>query len=397
MEAVAVASGASDLHVAAHVGIDDGKELSSAETTAVVRARLDGVLHEIARFDPRLLVPLVERWKATAGCDVREKGLPQDGRIITEVAAPTGRRRVDLRVSFIPSALGESMTVRVLDAVGVNLDLDRIPFAPRDRERLLSALRAPAKAIIVTGPTGCGKTTVIYAGINKISSPALKVMTVEDPVEYVLPWAVQIPVNVAAGRTFETALRGILRSDPDVIFVGEIRNLETLSLVLQASMTGHLVISTLHAADAVSALKRMVDIGVEPFMIAGAVSLVESQRLVRKLCPKCSVAAEPGRDDLDWAARAARSFGLDLNALPRGFRKAVGCPECARTGYKGRTIIAETLLLSPEIGAALERGASAEELLAVAVGQGMTTMAADGIRRAAEGETTLEEVLRVVG
>jgi len=392
MVALGVALKASDLHVTAHI------PEPGAECVGVLRCRLDGVLHRFAEIDLRLLPAIVEEWKRMAACDVRETKLPQDGRMVLKMADlkhGAGERVLDLRVCFVPAALAESVTARLLDPANVSLTLDRIDYAPSDRERLLEALGAPSGLIVVTGPTGCGKTTILYCCVSRLAGPGIKAMSVEDPVEYFLPWVTQIPVNHATGLTFSRLLRSMLRSDPDVILVGEIRNLEALQVSQQAVLTGHLVMTTLHTNDAASALTRMVDIGCVPFLVADTTRLVTSQRLVRVLCPHCSVKTEPPAELLDWATDAARAGGLDPAALPGNFKKAVGCERCASTGYKGRTLIAEMLEVSPKIREAVVRGGSTEEFRTLAVGEGMTTLIADGVRRAANGQTTLEEVRRV--
>jgi len=385
---------ASDIHITSHL-LSDG-----AEPVTVLRYRLDGVLHQAVTIDVRLLPAIIEEWKRMAACDVHETNRPQDGRIVVRLAEldeSLPDRTIDLRVCFLPAGLGESLTVRILDAAAVSLDLDRIDYAPHDRARLERALQAPWGLLLVTGPTGCGKTTTLYSCLNKLARPEIKIMTVEDPIEYFLPWATQAAVKESAGVTFPRAMRAILRSDPDVILIGELRNFETLSIAQQAALTGHLVLTTLHAEEAASALKRMVEMGSDPFVVADSTRLTMSQRLVRKLCPHCSVDGTPPAHLLDAAVEAARKGGLNWDALADNFRKPVGCEKCAMTGYKGRTVIAETLEVTPQIGRALRNDASVEQLRAIAVSEGMTTMAADGIRRAANGETTLDEILRVIG
>ncbi len=386
--------GASDIHLTSHIETESGRNVS------ILRCRVDGVLQQVAQIDIRLLPAIVERLKYMAACDIHEKAKPQDGRILvnfSEHGAGESQKRVDLRVNFLPAALGEAVTVKILDASTVALNLDTIEYSKDDMKRLRRALDLPWGVILVTGPTGSGKTTVLYSCLNRLARPGIEIMTVEDPVEYSLPWATQVPIRPSAGVTFTTAIRACLRSDPDVMMVGEIRNLEALSIVMQVALVGHLVLSTLHTTEAASALKRMVDIGADPFVIADATKLVLAQRLIRKLCPHCSVEAEPEPHYLERAAELAREGGLGWQSLRPRFRKRVGCKKCNRTGYRGRTVIAETLEVTPKIGRCLKNDPSVEELRAVAVRQGMTTMAADGIRRAANGETTLEEIMRVVG
>jgi len=389
MVRLAVAMQASDFHIEPYTtGGPEG-------AIAVLRYRVDGVLHPVARIDIRLLPAIDERFKGLAACDVRERVRPQDGRILARVA-DTGRL-MDLRVCFVSALLGPSLTVRVLDPDVVHLlNLDRIGYAQRDKEKLLRALRAPWGTVIISGPTGCGKTTVIYACLNHLATPDRKLMSIEDPVEVLLPGVVQVPLRPHEGVTFPTALRAFLRSAPNVIHVGEIRDLETLQIVHQAALTGHLLLTTLHADEAARALKRMVEIGSDPFLVADSTKLIIAQRLIRKLCPECSVEAQPPASQLEQAAGLASAGGLDWAALPRAFRAPRGCPKCHQTGFRGRGVIAEALEVTPEIGAALRRAAALDELRAIAVGQGMTSLAADGVRRAAEGLTSLEEALRVL-
>ena len=362
------------------------------ENVAVLRYRVDGALHAVAELDLRLLPAVVERWKIMANADVQENRLPQDGRIIAEIEG----KKIDMRVCFLPACMGESVTVRILDPTQVSLSLDRIDYAPRDKELLVTALGQPWGTIVLTGPTGSGKTTVLYSCLNRVSGPSVKTVTIEDPVEYFLPHALQVQVMTRAGLDITRAARAALRSDPDVILVGEIRDFETLQIVHQSALTGHLVLTTLHTNEAAGALVRMVEIGSSPFVVADSTKLVISQRLVRKLCRECS--KEKRRPEhLALAEELAREGGLDWDALPKGFCEPVGCDECARTGFRGRNVIAEALEVTPRIGAALRKGASVEDLRALAVSQGMTTIAADGIRRAAAGETSLGEVIRVLG
>ena len=380
---------ASDLHIAPLLTTVGEKSV------AVLQYRVDGVMNVIAEFDLRLLPAIIEKWKSLAACNVQENRRPQDGRIllnITDVNKP-----LDLRVSFMPAVMGEALTARFLDRTAVVLSLDRFDYPPREMEKIQRWLRTPFGIIIVTGPTGCGKTTTLYACLNQVAGPKVKVISIEDPVEFLLPWVVQTQLNPGAGVTFATALRSTLRSDPDVILVGEIRDRETLMVTQQCALTGHLVLTTLHTEDAPSALKRMVDIGTDPFIIADSTRLIIAQRLVRCLCPECSKEQSPSAELLDQAAELARAGGLDWASLPKNFRAPVGCPKCNKFGFKGRKAIIEVLEMTPEIGTALRRGASVDELRAIAVGQGMTTLLADGMRRAAAGTTTIEEVLHVVG
>ena len=384
-----VAMRASDLHIEPHMKDD------TEGAVAVLRYRVDGVLHRAAEIDMRLLPAIDERFKAMAACDVHEKARPQDGRILIKLR-DTGKR-IDLRVSFLFAALGPSLTVRILDPdVMRPLTLDRMGYSPRDRDRLVEALGAPWGLVLVTGPTGCGKTTTLYACLNRLATPDRKVMSVEDPVEFLLPGMVQMQLRPNAGVTFPVAVRSMLRSAPNVIMIGELRDRETAQMALVASLTGHLVLTTLHASDAALALVRLVEMGCDPFLVADATRLIIAQRLVRLLCRECSAGQPPPASRLEVAAQSARDGGLDWPSLPKAFRGPVGCAKCHQTGFRGRDVIAEAMEVTPEIGEALRRGAATDELRALAVRQGMTTMAADGIRRAAEGATSLDEVLRVL-
>jgi excisionase family DNA binding protein len=374
---------ATDLHVEP---LHDGQR-----TQVHFRYRVDHVLHRVATGDIRLLAAIVEQWKRMSGCELREKPVPQDGSMRMDVGGET----VDLRVFFVPSYLGESVSVRFLRGgrgVPFDFDLERLEYAPRDRQKLERWLASPSGMILVTGPTGCGKTTVMYACLQRVVSPKIKVMSIEDPVELVLAGVTQMQINPKAELTFPRAMRSVFRADPNVIYVGEIREIETLQMCLQGALTGHLMLSTLHADEAVSALTRMVNIGAAPFAVADATKLIIAQRLVRRLCGHCSVASHAPAEQVSRALDVARAGGIDLAPVPRAFRKSVGCPKCGQTGYRGLALIAEMLEVTPEIGAALRRGASVDEMRTIAVGQGMTTMAADGIGKAIAGVTTLDEV-----
>ncbi|MBN1918103.1 MAG: Flp pilus assembly complex ATPase component TadA [Verrucomicrobia bacterium] len=377
---------ASDIHIHPHLG-DDG-----TARAAVIRYRVDGVLLAGLEFDIRLLPAVIEQWKRHVACDPHESHRPQMGRMKFE----SGGEPVDVFVCFVPSVRGESLTARLLTLAGAVILLDRIDYAPADRARLLRALQGPRGLILVTGPAGCGKTTNLYACLNHVAGPTVKTMTVEDPVELVFPWMVQTQVNPSEGVTYQRAVRAVLRSDPDVIMIGELLDEETANLALQAAITGHLVLTTLHADDAVRALVRMVEMGCPPFVVGDATRLATSQRLVRLLCPDCSKKAEVPAEHVARAVELCRVGGVSWDSLPRGFRRPTGCAKCNQLGYRGRSIIAELLEVTPEIGQALRRGASADEMRAIAVGQGMTTLAADGVRKAAEGKTSLDEVLRVL-
>jgi excisionase family DNA binding protein len=379
-------SRASDIHVHPHAG-DDG-----TARTAIMRYRIDGVLQPGLEFDSRLLPAVVEQWKRSVACDPHESQRPQMGRMKFEY----GGEAVDVFASFVPCVRGESLTARLLAQAGLVLSLEQIDYSAADRAKLLRALHAPYGLILVTGPTGCGKTTNLYACLKHVAGPTVKTVTVEDPVEVVFPWMVQTQLNTSEGVTYQRALRAMLRSDPDVIMIGELRDGETGNLALQAALTGHMVLTQLHADDAIRALMRLVEMGCPPFVVGDATRLVTSQRLVRLLCADCSEESELSSEHLARAVEMCRAGGVDWDSLPKRFRKPVGCDKCNRTGYRGRDIITEILEVTPEIGAALRRNASVDEMRAIAVGQSMTTMAADGVRKAADGKTSLAEVLRVL-
>ncbi|HTL53667.1 MAG TPA: ATPase, T2SS/T4P/T4SS family [Planctomycetota bacterium] len=378
---------ATDIHLSPRFNAETGQQVGS------VRFQIDGNLQEAATLDARLLPNLITKIKAAAACDVNIKNWPQDGRIVLKIENAT----LDLRICFIGIIHGEAATLRVLQPSAISFAMERLGLSSSDRTRISHALDSRWGVVVISGPTNSGKTTTLYSCLSQIAGPTRKVMSIEDPVEYMLPWVDQMQVDPRNGLSFAVAMRAILRSAPHAILVGEIRDRETLLLCCQAALTGHLVLSTLHAPDAASALVRMVEIGVDPFVIGDATRLTMSQRLVRVLCPDC---AEPGTPDprhLEQARRWAKEGGLRWDDHEAVFMKPVGCARCMHTGYRGRVAAAETLPLSPELGAALRRGAGAPELRKIAVEQGMTTMLADGVRRALAGETTLLEVMQHAG
>lgn len=372
---------ASDIHIE-----------SQARGVATVRYRLDGTLHPIMEIDIRLLPAFVNQWKTMAQCDLHETVKPQDGRILWDY--PGLDRPIDLRISFVPSVTGESLTARILDPKAGLLSLEQMPFNTRDRERVERWIKAPSGMIIVTGPTGCGKTTTVYACINRLKTPSLKIMTVEDPVEYFLPGTTQLLVNDKAGLTIPTRIRSIIRSDPDVVMIAEVRDVETLELAVAVALTGHLVLTTMYTSEAATALQRMLELSNNPLAVGDATKLIVAQRLVRVLCPRCSVERRPPDYFVVMAQKLLQIGGVDWDSLPKRFREPVGCPACNLSGFRGRTLVAETLEVTTEVFAALMRRAPVSELRAIAVREGMSTIAVEGIRRAAEGVTSLHEVMR---
>jgi excisionase family DNA binding protein len=381
--ATAIRMRASDVHLHPH---GDGK--------AVLRVRVDGVLHTVASFPLRLLPAIIEQWKALTSADVNEKRQPQDGRALLTLNGS----RLDVRTCFMPTALGESMTARIFQRDAISLGMDQLRFPPDVKETIRKNAEAPTGLVVVTGPTGSGKTTTLYSCLVHINRPAVKIMTVEDPVELLLEGIVQTNVSEDAGITFAVGLKYIFRNDPDVVMVGEVRDTETLEMCGKAAVTGHLVLTSLHVPDAVGALVRMRDMVDDPRMLVlkDVLRLVLAQRLLRVLCDDCAESCEPSEDLLEEAEMAACMGGLDWAEVPREFRKAVGCPKCADTGYRGRTGVAEALEIKPAILDAVCGGLPPDELQRLAVEQGMTTMAAHAVQLAGQGVTSLEEVSRVL-
>ena len=380
----ALSENATDIHISSHVNVG-GKPKAG-----ILRTRVNGVLHVAAEIDSRLISPIVEEWMRLAGCRPDRKEAPQDGLIL--FSESPDREAVDIRCSFVPTGMGPSVTARIIDSKRAVFDFERLGFADGDVKNIEDAIRLPWGLIVFTGFTGCGKTTTVYSCLGKIAKPGVKTLSAEDPVEVLMPWVVQISIDPKIGLTFPEATIMMLRSDPDTMFIGEIRDEYGLRLALGAAVTGHVVMTVMHASSAAGALRRMVDIGIEPFLIADASKLVVAQRLIRSLCPECSKKTTPPAKHNERAKKAAEKGGLDWEKLPRDFRKAVGCKSCRNTGYCRRTVVAETLKITPEIAQALRSGAAAEELERLAVAGGMTTIAADAVRRAACGETTCEEI-----
>jgi len=349
-----------------------------------IRYRVDGVLYELEAPPSHLAIALISRVKVMADLDIAETRMPQDGRIELTV----GGRPVDLRISTLPTMFGESCVMRVLDRSVVSLDLDNLGFGDEDRGQLRQLLGLPNGIVLVTGPTGSGKTTTLYAMLNEANREEVKVITVEDPVEYDLEGILQVPVNEEIGVSYARVLRTILRQDPDVILVGEIRDRDTAQTAIEASLTGHLVFSTLHTNDAPSAIARLVDIGVEPFLITATLQAVVAQRLVRRICRSCRVEFEPS-DEL------VRELGLSRESLGGArFARGKGCDECNFTGFRGRMALSEIMRVDERLRQAVLDGESTGELIRVAQEGGMQSLRQAGLRAIFSGETTVEEVLR---
>lgn len=351
------------------------------ESRATVRFRIDGQLRDIIEPKRGLHAAMVSRIKVMAGLDIAEKRLPQDGRIALRIAG----RPVDVRVSTLPTGHGERVVLRLLDKSAGRLNLETLGMRSRTLEKLQHLLRQPHGILLVTGPTGSGKTTTLYAALAGMDSHTTNIMTVEDPIEYDLDGVGQTQINSRIEMTFARALRAILRQDPDVIMIGEIRDKETAQIAVQASLTGHLVLATLHTNDAPSAITRLVDMGIEPFLLASSTIGVLAQRLARKLCRSCRQPYES--DEGEMAIIGA--------PRPVTLYRATGCPECNHTGYQGRSGLYELLMVDDEVRALIHQGGDEQQIRDSAIANGMTMLRADGIEQVLAGETTLEEVLRV--
>ena len=352
------------------------------ENRSSVRFRVDGRLRDIVEPQRALHAAMVSRIKVMAQLDIAEKRLPQDGRITLRLAG----RPVDVRVSTLPTGHGERVVLRLLDKQHGRLDLDKLGMDPKTRDALDELIHQPHGIVLVTGPTGSGKTTTLYAALSRLDSTTLNMVTVEDPIEYDLDGVGQTQVNARIDMTFARALRAILRQDPDVIMIGEIRDLETAQIAVQASLTGHLVLATLHTNDATGAVTRLIDMGVEPFLLSSSLLGVLAQRLVRRLCPDCRRPYEP--DDTE---RVTINGGYS----PKVIYAAVGCPNCNSTGYRGRSGIYELLIVDDHLRRQIHDQAAEQDVRQYANMQGMATLREDGMRWVANGDTTLEEVLRV--
>ncbi len=371
----AIQDGASDIH------------LEPSEHDLRVRYRIDGVLHEVMRSPKSIQSGVISRLKIMADINIAERRIPQDGRL----SVNTQGKKIDLRVATLPTVWGEKVVMRILDNSTARLDLADLGFSEGNFERYARSFTKPYGMILVTGPTGSGKSTTLYATLNIVSKPEVNVITVEDPVEYRLAGINQVQVNNKAGLTFASALRSILRSDPDIVLIGEIRDHETAQIAVEAALTGHLVLATLHTNDAPSAITRLTEMGIEPFLVGSAVDCVLAQRLARRLCSKCKEPYTPTPEML----RAARFPWLEGEELPTLYR-AVGCTTCAKTGYKGRLALHEVMAVGEQIERLTVERSSASTIAKVAIDEGMHTLRLDGMDKVRAGVTSLDEILRVV-
>jgi type IV pilus assembly protein PilB len=370
----AITSRASDIH------------LEPGEFDLKVRLRIDGVLHEIDTVPRGIQSALISRLKIMSGLDITERRVPQNGRITKTL----GDRSIDLRSATLPTVWGEKVVLRVLDTGGIDLNLRKLGFTDYNYERFSRSFRKPHGMVLVTGPTGSGKSTTLYATLGEIARPEVNVITVEDPVEYRMEGINQVQVNFKAGLTFAAVLPAILRSDPDIVLIGEIRDRATAQLGIEAALTGHLVLSTLHTNDAPSAMPRLVEMGIEPFLVGSSLDAVLAQRLARRLCEWCKEPYAPTESDLMGA-----QWPHNRIEAPEKLWKAVGCRSCAQTGYRGRLAVNEVMPVSEEIERMAVSHASASEIKKVAVAEGMVALREDGLQKSAQGLTTLEEILRV--
>ena len=369
----AIQKGASDIH------------FESYEKVFRIRFRIDGVLHEMLSPPKRLESAILSRLKIMSNLDISERRMPQDGRIKLRY----NTREIDFRVSTLPTIFGEKAVLRILDKDALKLDLTQLGFDEWSLEKFTGAIHQPYGMVLITGPTGSGKTTTLYSAIHTINSPEHNIMTAEDPVEYNLKGVNQVQINDGVGRTFAAALRSFLRQDPDVILVGETRDLETAQISIRAALTGHLVFSTLHTNDCPSTIARLLDMGIQPFLVASSLLLLLAQRLGRKICTACKEPYEGDEESL-----------VPYGHVPTGkgkvtFSKGKGCPACNFTGMKGRVAIYEVMPISEELRDAILRNAPTAELREVAQSQGMKTLRQSGLLKVLDGTTTIEEVLRV--
>jgi len=369
----AIRRGASDIH------------LEPYEKVFRVRFRIDGVLHEIMTPPKRLEAALTSRAKIMANLDIAERRLPQDGRIKLRYS----QREIDFRVSTLPTIFGEKTVMRILDKDALQLDLTLLGFDPWSLEQFTRAIHQPYGMILITGPTGSGKTTTLYSAIHTINSPDVNIMTAEDPVEYNLKGVNQVQINEGIGRTFAAALRSFLRQDPDIILVGETRDLETAQIGIRAALTGHLVLTTLHTNDCPSTVARLLDMGIPPFLVSSALTLILAQRLGRKICKECKQPYDADEDTLVPYGHVPQGLGRVQ------FFKGKGCHTCSFTGMKGRVAIYEVMPISEELRDLMLRNAPTADIRDMALSQGMKTLRQNALQKVLEGVTTIEEVLRV--
>jgi type IV pilus assembly protein PilB len=374
----AAEDGASDIH------------FEPQEDALAVRLRIDGVLHEVQRIPKRMMAGVTTRLKVLAKLDIAERRKPQDGRISLNAAA--AGRMLDVRVATLPTVEGEAVVMRLLDKSKKAPTLTELGLSDDMRVKMEEIIRRPTGAVLATGPTGSGKSTTLYAAMAEINSPSINIITVEDPVEFRLQGVNQVQINARAGLTFAAALRSILRSDPDVVMVGEIRDGETAKISIEAALTGHLVLSTLHTNDAPGAITRLNEMGVEPFLTGSAVSAVLAQRLARKLCTHCCEMYTPSTDEM-IKARVSPDVARAADGVV--FYRKKGCPRCGQTGYKGRVGVYQLLVMSETLESLAAAKASREELERAAIEEGMRTLWDDGLSKVAAGLTSLEELARV--
>ncbi|MCA1838833.1 MAG: GspE/PulE family protein [Actinomycetota bacterium] len=352
-----------------------------------VRYRIDGVLHEVLRPSKTIQSGVISRLKIMAEMDIAERRIPQDGRIGLNVQGKT----IDLRVASLPTVYGEKLVLRILDKSSVLLKLDDLGFSEHNYTRFEKSFSKPYGMMLVTGPTGSGKSTTLYATLNILNQVDRNIITVEDPVEYRLSGINQVQTNNKAGLTFASALRSILRADPDIVLIGEIRDRETAQIAVEAALTGHLVLSTLHTNDAPSAITRLIEMGIEPFLVSSAVDCVVAQRLARRLCEKCKEAYTPTREAL-----IENKFPLGDDEDPPLLYRPVGCPRCGKTGYRGRMAVHEVMLNSEEIERLTVERRASDEIKRSAMEQGMWDLRTDGMAKVRRGSTSLEEIQRVI-
>lgn len=369
----AVQIGASDIHIDPQ---EDGLR---------IRYRVDGIMRTERTLPPHMQSVIVARIKIMANLNVAERRLPQDGRVEMDVEF----RKVDIRVSTLPTIYGEKVVLRILDLSNALTDLDKLGFTPANMSRLLKGIGRPYGIIFISGPTGSGKTTTLYSTLARLSSDEVNIITIEDPVEYQLNGINQVAVNPLSGLSFARGLRSILRQDPNIVMVGEIRDSETAEIAIRGAMTGHLVLSTIHSNSAVNAITRLIDMGIEPFLLSSSLNTVIAQRLVRRVCPVCGVEAEPTKEE----RAVLEEFNIPVTRLKKG----QGCGDCGRSGYRGRLAIHEVLPVNEELRSMILRKGSDTEYASLAVRAGMVPLLEDGLQKAAAGMTTIAEVYRVAG